>query len=109
MTTESAILVVRAAQMLAEMCAEVGDVEGVYWATAKGLLAVPGHEDLVATRLRLQSDRGDTAALHSEWQAYCRVVAHDPWGQGEPSLKMLSLWRELHANESYPSSTAGSI
>ena len=109
LTTESAILVVRAAQMLAEMCAEVGDVDGVYWATAKGLLAVPGHEDLVATRLRLQSDRGDTAALHSEWQAYCRVVAHDPWGQGEPSVKMLLLWRELRKNESYPSSTAGSI
>ena len=48
-------------------------------------------------------------AVAKGWQAYCRVVAHDPWGQGEPSVKMLSLWRELRASESYPSSTAGSI
>ena len=95
LASEAAVLVVRAAQMLAEMCAEAGDIDGVYWATGKGLLAVPGHEDLVAQRMRLHAERQDQSALRAEWQGYCRALANDEWGDASPSRMMVELWREL--------------
>jgi len=95
LATDAAVSVVRAAQMMAEMCTEVGDLDGVYWATAKGLLAVPGHEDLVAQRMRLHGERDDQAALRAEWLGYCRALANDDWGDASPSRKMVELWREL--------------
>ena len=93
LASEAAVLVVRAAQMLAEMCAEAGDIDGVYWATGKGLLAVPGHEDLVAQRMRLHAERQDQSALRTEWQGYCRALANDEWGDASPSRMMVELWR----------------
>ena len=109
LASEAAVLAVRAAQMLAEMCAEVGDLDGVYWATSKGLLAVPGHEDLVAQRMRLHAERQDQSALRTEWQGYCRALANDDWGDASPSPAMVELWRELAEKESYLSMTMGSI
>ena len=103
----AAVLVVRAAQMLAEMYAEVDDLDGVYWATGQGLRAVPGHEDLVALRLRLHAERGDVANLRAEWQGYCRALAHDEWGEAAPSRKMVELWRELNSAKSYPTDPVG--
>ena len=95
LSSDAAVLVVRAAQMMAEMCADVGDLDGVYWATGKGLLAVPGHEDLVAQRMRLHAERQDQSALRAEWQGYCRALANDEWGDASPSRMMVELWREL--------------
>jgi hypothetical protein len=109
LATDAAVLVVRAAQMMAEMCTEVGDLDGVYWATAKGLLAVPGHEDLVAQRMRLHGERDDQTALRAEWQGYCRALANDDWGDASPSRKMVEVWRELTQTESYSGTTTGSI
>jgi hypothetical protein len=109
LATDAAVLVVRAAQMMAEMCTEIGDLDGVYWATAKGLLAVPGHEDLVAQRMRLHAERQDQAALRAEWQGYCRALANDDWGDASPSRKMVELWRDLTQTESYLGMTSGSI
>lgn len=99
--SEYSMLVVRAALLLADMYVERGDTsgslatEGVYWATAKGLLAIPGHEDLVIRRLELHAHGGDQAALCAEWQAYCRALASDDWGDVEPSEKMVDVWRRL--------------
>ena len=95
LASEAAVLVVRGAQMLAEMYAETEDIDGVYWATGKGLLAVPGHEDLVAQRMRLHAERQDQSALRAEWQGYCRALANDEWGDASPSRMMVELWREL--------------
>lgn len=108
--SEYAMLVVRAASLLADMISlsvadrtgehdEAGDVDdwigAVYRATAKGLLAVPGHEDLVLRRMELQARLRDQAALLAEWQAYCRALAADDWGDVEPSSKMVEAWRRL--------------
>lgn len=100
LASEAAVLVVRVAQMLAEMCAEVSDLDGVYWATGRGLLAVPGHEDLVAQRMRLHAERQDQSALRTEWQGYCRALANDEWGDASPSRMMVELWRELSGDAS---------
>ena len=109
LASDAAVLVVRAAQMMAEMCTEMGDIDGVYWATAKGLLAVPGHEELVALRMRLHAERQDQSALRTEWQGYCRALANDEWGDASPSRRMIELWRELSQDESYFGMTTGSI
>jgi hypothetical protein len=93
--------------MLAEMCAEVGDLDGVYWATGKGLLAVPGHEDLVAQRMQLHAERQDQSALRTEWQGYCRALANDEWGDASPSRMMVELWRELSGDASRQWDTKG--
>lgn len=94
MSGDAATLVVRAASMMAEMCQEIGDMGGVYWATAKGLSALPGHEDLVAIRLRAHAEHGDRVAMKAEWESYRRAVASE-WGDAEPSSKMMELWRRL--------------
>jgi two-component SAPR family response regulator len=96
MSGEAAMLVVRAASMMAEMCQEIGDMSGVYWASAKGLLALPGHEELVAIRLRAHAEHGDRVAMKAEWESYRRAVASE-WGDAEPSPKMMELWRRLGA------------
>lgn len=108
--SQFALLVVRAATMLADMISLSADdhsggrdesgsaddwIGGVYWATAKGLLAVPGHEDLVLRRMQLHARLRDQAALVAEWQAYCRALAADDWGDVEPSSKMVEAWRRL--------------
>ena len=108
--SQNALLVVRAASLLADMISlSVDDrplahddsrhaddwIGGVYWATAKGLLAVPGHEELVLRRMELHARLRDQAALLAEWQAYCRALAVDGWGDVEPSSKMVEAWRRL--------------
>ncbi|MEY3341295.1 MAG: hypothetical protein RLZZ269_1206 [Actinomycetota bacterium] len=94
--TEAAVLVVRAALLMAEMCQQNGDVAGVYWATAKGLLAIPGHDELVGIRMRTHADLGDMSAVRAEWDAYCRLLAADDWNGAEPSPKLVDLWRRLN-------------
>ncbi len=94
MSGEAATLVVRAATMMAEMCQELGDMGGVYWATSKGLLALPGHEELVAVRLRAHAEHGDRIAMRAEWESYRRVLATE-WGDPQPSERMMDLWRNL--------------
>lgn len=92
---EAAVLVVRSALLMADMCKEIGDIDGVYWATSKGLLALPGHEELVAFRMRTHAEFGDFSAVRSEWDSYCRALAADDWGPVQPSPKLIELWKNL--------------
>jgi hypothetical protein len=72
-----------------------GDVQGVFRATAAGLLALPGHEELIALRMRAHGAAGDLAGVKQEWAAYQRVIARDPWSSGEPAPKLRELSSEL--------------
>ena len=99
LSTDAAMLVVRSATLLAEMCVDAGDDEGVYWATAQGLLALPGHESLIALRLRAHARRGDRAGLATEWRSYLRFLANDPWSNAQPSPDMLRVWEEVGGTE----------
>jgi hypothetical protein len=72
-----------------------GDVSGVFRATAAGLLALPGHEELIALRMRAHGAAGDLAGVKQEWLAYQRVIARDPWSSGEPAPKLRDLSIEL--------------
>jgi hypothetical protein len=93
--TELVLLVTTAAIEMAEHCLATGDVEGVFWATGQGLRVLPGHEELVALRMRAHARTGDLAAVRAEWGSYERALAADPWSDAEPAPKLVELRREL--------------
>ncbi len=94
-TSALVLLVTGAAVQLANLALEVDDIDGVFWATQQGLLALPGHEELVALRMRAHGQRGDRAGVRQEWESYERALRADAWGAGEPSPKLVSLRGEL--------------
>jgi hypothetical protein len=94
-SSDVAVMIVRASMLMADMCREQGDLEGVYWATAKGLIALPGHEELVAIRMKAHADHGDFSGVRAEWDSYCRAIAADEWRPSEPAPKLVELWRRL--------------
>ena len=93
-TSELVVLATGAASELASWYLALGDLDGVFWATARGLQVLPGHEELIALRMRARAARGDTAGLRQEWASYERVLADD-WSGGEPAPELVELRREL--------------
>ncbi|MFM7251444.1 MAG: hypothetical protein ACKO27_00025 [Ilumatobacteraceae bacterium] len=89
------LMVVGAATRLAQHHLALGDVEGVFWATGKGLLVLSGHEELVAMRMRAHAGAGDLAGVRDEWERYERALQADPWAASQPSPKLSALRREL--------------
>ena len=75
----------------------LGDIEGVFWATAQGLKVLPGHEELIGLRMQAHARAGDLAGVRQEWETYERVLVADAWSDGEPAPKLLMLRRELLA------------
>ena len=88
------LLVTTVAAELANRLLDAGDLDGVFAATAVGLDVLPGHEELIALRLRAHAQRGDRSALHREYMSYEHAVLADPW-DGEPSPTLVALRREL--------------
>jgi hypothetical protein len=91
------LLATTVAAELAERCLAVGDVEGVFAATATGLEVLPGHEELVALRMRAHAVRGDLAAVRGEFASYEQAIASDVWAGGELAPKLVALRKELLA------------
>jgi nucleoid-associated protein YgaU len=91
------LLVVGAATDLAEHYLALGRYDDVFWATAKGLAALPGHEELIGLRMQAHAASGDPAGVRTEWDSYERVLAADPWGDASPSPRLVALRREIQA------------
>jgi len=89
------LLATSAATELAGHHLSMGDVEGVFWATDRGLRVLPGHEELIALRMRAHARAGDLSGVRQEWESYERVLNADPWSDGEPAAKLVSLRRQL--------------
>jgi Bacterial transcriptional activator domain len=89
------LLIVAAAGEFSQRCLELGDHQGLFWATAKGLSVIPGHEELIALRMRGHAATGDYAAIRTEFEQYERVLNADSWSDGEPSPKLVALRKEL--------------
>jgi DNA-binding SARP family transcriptional activator len=89
------LLATSVAAELAEHHLARGDVDAVFRATDRGLRVLPGHEGLIALRMRARAGAGDHAGLRHEWAAYERVVTADPWGDGEPARELTELRHEL--------------
>lgn len=94
-TTQLTLSVMTSAVMAAELYLERGDVEGVFWATGRGLKVLPGHEELLALRMRAHALKGDLAAVRAEWSSHQRAIARDTWSGGATSPKLNELCREL--------------
>ena len=89
------LLATSAATELAGHFLSMGDIDGVFWATDQGLGVLPGHEGLIALRMRAHARAGDLAGVRREWETYERVLDADPWSDGEPAPKLVLLRREL--------------
>jgi LysM repeat protein len=89
------LLVVGAATELANHYLTVADAEGVFWATGQGLRALPGHEELIALRMRAHAGAGDLSGVRHEWESYERALDADQWAAAQPSPKLVALRREL--------------
>jgi hypothetical protein len=96
-TSNLVLLATSAALELAGHYLALGSTDGVFWATGHGLRVLPGHEDLIAMRMRAHAATGDLAGVRHEWQCYERVLDADPWSDGEPSPKLVALRQELLA------------
>lgn len=91
-------LVLLATTVTAELAAHalsLGDTETVFWATGHGLRVLPGHEELIALRMRARARAGDLAGVRQEWESYERVIVADAWSDGEPAPMLLELRRVL--------------
>jgi len=95
LTSELVLLATSATTELAAHCLSVGDIDGVFDATGRGLRVLPGHEDLIGLRMRAHARFGDHAGVRNEWESYERVINADPWSDGEPSPKLVELRLEL--------------
>jgi hypothetical protein len=89
------VLATSAAAELAAQCLAVGDVEGVFAATDRGLRVLPGHEELIGLRMQAHARAGDHAGVRHEWESYSRTLVADPWSDGEPSPKLVALRAHL--------------
>ncbi len=98
------LLATNAATELAEHYLALGDAEGVFWATGRGLMVLNGHEALIALRMRAHADRGDLAGVRAEWASYERALALDTWSAGEPSPKLVGLRQALLSGTPQPRS-----
>ncbi|MDJ0767996.1 MAG: LysM peptidoglycan-binding domain-containing protein [Ilumatobacter sp.] len=95
LTSTLVLLATSAATELAAHCLSVGDIDGVFLATGRGLRVLPGHEELIGLRMQAHARAGDHAGVRQEWESYERVITADPWSDGEPSPKLVELRREL--------------
>lgn len=94
-TSNLVLLATSAATELAGHFLSMGDIDGVFWATGQGLKVLPGHEELIALRMRAHARAGDLSGVRLEWESYERVLNADPWSDGEPAPKLVMLRREL--------------
>ncbi len=94
-TSNLVLLAITAAAEFAGHALSLGDTDGVFWATGRGLQVLPGHEELIGLRMRAHARAGDLAGVRQEWESYERVLVADAWSDGEPAPKLLALRREL--------------
>jgi hypothetical protein len=94
-TSALVLLATDAAADLAGHYLALGDIDGVFWATGKGLKVLGGHEELIALRMRAHAARGDRSGVRHEWESYERALAADTWSAADPSPKLVALRAEL--------------
>ena len=94
-TSSLTLLATDAAVRMATLALDADRTDDVFWATQQGLLVLPGHEELVALRMRAHAQRGDRAGVRQEWASYERTVRADVWSSGEPSPKLVELRQRL--------------
>ena len=96
-TSQLVLNIITASAMAGELDLQRGEIEGVFWATAKGLKVLGAHEELIALRMRAHALRGDLAGVRGEWHSYERAVKADSWANSQPSQKLVNLYSNLNS------------
>jgi DNA-binding SARP family transcriptional activator len=94
-TSNLVLLAVGACTELARRALHVGDIETLFAATDRGLRVLPGHEEMIALRMRAHAQAGDPAGVKQEWASYERAILADPWSDGEPAPRLQAVRAEL--------------
>ena len=94
-TTSHVMKVVKAAVLLGEYAIQNDDTDLLFFATERGLRVLPGHEELVALRMKGHSRVGNRSAIKQEWESYARAVDADSWAGALPSPELEGLAHEL--------------
>ena len=95
LTSNLVLLAVEAMTELATRALRVDDIGLLFEATDRGLRVLPGHEEMIALRMRAHAQRNDAAGVRREWESYERAIVADPWSDGEPSPRLTELRAEL--------------
>ncbi len=98
LTSNLVLLATNVTAEYAKLALAAGDVDGVFWATGRGLQVLAGQEALIALRMQAHAEAGDLSGVRLEWEAYERVINADPWSDGEPAPKLVALRKELLAH-----------
>ncbi len=96
-TSQLVLNIITASAMAGELDLQRGEIEGVFWATAKGLKVLGAHEELIALRMRAHALRGDLAGVRGEWHSYERAVKADSWANSQPSQKLVNLYSKINS------------
>ena len=96
-TSQLVLNIITASAMAGELDLQRGEIEGVFWATAKGLKVLGAHEELIALRMRAHALRGDLAGVRGEWHSYERAVRADSWANSQPSQKLVNLYSQINS------------
>lgn len=94
-TTSHVMKVVKSAVLLGEYAIENDDIDLLFGATERGLRVLPGHEELVALRMKGHARVGNRSAIKHEWESYARAVEADSWAGAVPSPALRSLAESL--------------
>ena len=96
-TSQLVLNIITASAMAGELDLQRGEIEGVFWATSKGLKVLGAHEELIALRMRAHALRGDLAGVRGEWHSYERAVRADLWANCKPSQKLVNLYSQINS------------
>lgn len=94
-TSSLIVLATSAAAELARHHLALGDIDGVFRSTGRGLAVLGGHEELIGLRMRAHAMRGNLAGVRHEWAFYERALDADPWSTSDPSPSLVTLRKEL--------------
>jgi hypothetical protein len=77
-TSNIVLTIITGALMLSDFYMSKQDLDGVFWATGKGLKALRGHEALISLRMKAHAQERNISGINSEWLAYERLrIAED--------------------------------
>lgn len=95
LVAELSLVGAEAALRLAEAYEAIDDLQGVEFATDRGLRVIPGHEQLTAIRLRAVDAAGSSIAVTETWNQYERALCDGPWAPADASPELMELRRGL--------------
>jgi hypothetical protein len=97
-TSNVVLTIITGALMLSDFYMSKQDLNGVFWATGKGLKALRGHEALISLRMKAHAQQRNISGINSEWLAYERLRIADDQFLDRESNEIAKLRESLLTN-----------